>query len=203
MDNEKALIEAAKTEDIAAIRALLGSGADINCADEQGWTPLKFAAGKGNLEIVRLLVESGADIFKAGRDMRTPYMVALAAGRVSVAKYLQAAENDYAGEKPSYPERKYCKAYHLADLRKYPRWNESRINWKDKKENGNGGMGDALADDQVVFIHQDFTVTESMWRDENIIFNAVDTDWKKFCTDVLKFSVPDALSLVTTNEEKA
>src|SRR5689334_1641692 len=127
------LINAVKEGDAAAVRAVIASGADVNQQDEQGWTPLNWAAGKGDLEVVRLLAEHGADVFKVGRDQRTPYMIALAAGRVEVAKFLREAEDHYAGQKPTQPPRSYCKAYYLKDLRQYPNWSESKINWKEGK----------------------------------------------------------------------
>ncbi|HKP87266.1 MAG TPA: ankyrin repeat domain-containing protein [Blastocatellia bacterium] len=194
------LIDAVKANDYAEAEALIKGGADVNQQDEQGWTPLNFAAGKGDLAMCKLLVENGADIFKVGRDQRTPYLIALAAGRVSVVKYLKEAEGNYPGEKPLSPQRKYCKAYLLGELRKYPAWREGRINWKEKA-NGNGGPDEApFPDDKIVFIQQDFTVTESMWHNENVIFNQVDPDWEEFCANTLKFKVPDDLDLIVSNE---
>ena len=208
--NDLGLIEAVKAGDLARVQALIDTGVDLNQQEEQGWTPLNFAAGKGNLPIVQLLVQRGADIFKVGRDLRTPYMIALAAGRVPVVKYLREMEDRYPGEKPVRPERKYCKAYHLGDLRAYPPWTESRLNWKDKKPDGStsngkssdndGSAEEGFADDKVVFIHQDFTVTESMWHNENVLFNRIDAAWKEFCANSLRFKVPDDLDLIVPNE---
>ena len=179
------------------------NGADVNQQDEQGWTPLNFAAGKGDLSLTKLLVEKGADVFKVGRDRRTPYMIALAAGRVSVVKYLSEVEDQLTGTVRTRQERKYCKAYHLGDLRKYARWSESRINWKkSERSNGesNGNGSEPLTDDKVVFIHQDFTVTESAWHNENVIFNSVDSGWEEFCVNSLAFRVPTDLDLIVPNE---
>lgn len=200
--NDLSLIEAVKNGDYAEAEKLIRDGAEVNQQDEQGWTPLNFAAGKGDLSIVKLLVENGAEIFKVGRDRRTPYMIALAAGRVSVVKYLREMEDNYPGEKPQRPQRKYCKAYHLQDLREYPAWSEGRINWKKKKDDNNGdGDGDEpFPGDKVVFIHQDLTVTESVWHNENVIFNQVDSAWSDFCSDALRFKVPDDLDLIVPNE---
>jgi hypothetical protein len=199
--SDLSLIEAVKNRDHEKVQSLIKSGADVNQQDEQGWTPLNFAAGKGDLSLVKALVENGADIFKVGRDRRTPYMIALAAGRVSVVKYLREMEDQYPGEKPPRPERKYCKAYHLGDLRQYPGWSESRINWK-KKDNGKNGESadEAFTDDKVVFIHQDLMVTESVWHNENVIFNQADPAWGDFCANTLKFKVPDDLDLIVPNE---
>lgn len=197
--SDLALIEAVKDRQFAEVTKLINSGADINQQDEQGWTPLNFAAGKGDVSLIKLLVENGADIFKVGRDRRTPYMIALAAGRVAAVKYLREAEDNYSGEKPARPQRKYCKAYHLSELRRYPAWSENRINWN-KKENGDGGGAAPFTEDKIVFIHQDLTVTESMWPDENVIFNSVNEEWGNFCTSSLHFSVPDDLDLIASNE---
>jgi hypothetical protein len=198
------LIEAAKSGDYAKAAKLIENGADVHQQGEQEWTPLNFASGRGDLVMVKLLIENGADIFKVGRDLRTPYMIALAAGRVSVVKYLREMEDQYTGEKPARPERKYCKAYHLGDLRKYPMWTESRINWKEKKGDNNGDTDSGpFIDEKIVFIHQDFTVTESMWHDANVIFNGIESSWKEYCADSLKFKVPDDLDLIVPNETNA
>jgi ankyrin repeat protein len=201
--NDTKLIDAVKAGDYDEADRLVKTGADVNQQNDQGWTPLNFAAGKGELPLVRLLVENGADIFKVGRDRRTPYEIALAAGRVSVVKYLREIEDQSPREKPLRPERKYCKAYYLRDLKNYSEWNESRINWKKKVNDngdGNGHPNDSFPDDKVVFIHQDFTVTESAWHNENVIFNQTNTGWKEFCATTLKFKVPDDLDLIAPNE---
>ncbi|HZS44120.1 MAG TPA: ankyrin repeat domain-containing protein [Blastocatellia bacterium] len=196
------LIEAVKSGQLSEIRQLIESGADVNQPGEQGWTPLNWAAGRGDLEAVRLLVENGADIFKVGRDQRTPYLIALAAGHAEVVIYLRKAEDNVEGDKPVRPERKYCKAYYLKDLRQFPNWSESRINWKEKKQTGKTAdrrnESPVSPDKEIAFLHQDYTVTQSMWHDESIIFNEVTSEWKEFCTSVLKFRVPDDLDLIVS-----
>lgn len=127
-------------------------------------------------------------------------MIALAAGRVAVVKYLREVEANYTGEKPERPQRKYCKAYALADLRKYPAWSESRINWKARAGEDNGQAENSHNDDKIVFLHHDLTVTESMWQNENVIFNLVDPAWEEFCTNSLNFKVPDDLDLIAPGE---
>lgn len=198
--NDVKLIDAVKSGNYATAQELINGGADVNQQDEQGWTPLNFAAGKGDLSMVRLLVENGADIFKVGRDRRTPYKIALAAGRVSVVKYLREREDEYPGEKPPRSAQKYCKAYRLGDLRRYHAWSEGRVNWKNNKDNGDGNAGDPFPDDKLIFIHQDFTVTEAVYHDENVIFDSVDSAWREFCTESLNFRVPDDLDLIIPSE---
>ena len=198
------LIEAAKSGDVGEVEKLLNSGVDANHCDEQGWTALNFAAGKGDLNMVKLLVERGADPFKVGRDNRTPYMIALAAGRVNVVRYLREAEDRIDPEKARTfrPERIYCKAYHLKDLRQFPGWSESRINWKQKGDLKEEASDEGeFPDEKVVFIHQDFTVTESVWHNERVIFNQVSENWSEFCSSSLGFSVPSDLDLIVANSD--
>lgn len=199
---DRALIEAVRASDISAAEEALDSGSDVNQTDEQGWTPLNFAAGKGDFAIVKLLLAGGADIFKTGRDNRTPCMIALAAGRIEVAKYLIEVEDKIDAERAGalMPERKYCKAYYLRDLRKFPSWSETRIDWWEKKDHKDEQQPPKqLADDDIVFIHQDLRVTESMWHDENIVFDRVDPEWRAFCSSNLRFEVPSDLELATTH----
>lgn len=182
------LIEAVKAGDLATAEALLASGADIHQQDEQGWTPLNWAAGKGDVAMVESLLKHGADIFTVGRDQRTPYMIALAAARVAVARLLREAEDKVGGAKSqSQPPRKYCKAYYLKDLRAFSGWSESQTE---------DGEVHTISDNDVVFLHQDLSVTTSMWHNENVLFNQRTPEWEDFCTAVLQFKVPDDFDLI-------
>lgn len=191
------LIEAVRAGEVNTVKELLDGGADVNEPGEQGWTPLNWAAGKGNLELVTLLVEKGADVFKVGRDQRTPQMIALAAGRADVVRYLREAEDRVEGDKPARPQRKYCKAYHMSDFRQFGGWSENRINWKKSADDAE------FADDDVVFLHEDYTVTQSIWSNENVIYNDVTPEWQDFCNTVLEFKVPDDLDLIVAASSAA
>ncbi|HEX8139756.1 MAG TPA: ankyrin repeat domain-containing protein [Pyrinomonadaceae bacterium] len=180
-----ALIEAVKAGEYAKAEALIAGGAEVNEQDEQGWTALNFAAGRGHLALVKLLLKNGADLFKVGEDGRTPYMIALAAGHISVVKYLREVEEASIVERPEQRlPRPYCRAYMLSELKGYSGWDETRADWNEK----------------VVFIHEDFTVTKSMWQNENVIFKSLDAAWKEFCMDSLKFKAPEDLDLIEPRE---
>merc|ERR1712226_1588214 len=43
------------------VRWLVGVGANVNVRDTEGWSPLHWAAYRGNMELVQELVEGGAD----------------------------------------------------------------------------------------------------------------------------------------------
>jgi hypothetical protein len=202
---EVQLIDAVKAENSVSASELIRSGVDINQHDEHGWTPLNWAAGKGSLELVKLLVSQGANLFQVGRDQRTPYMIALAAGHAEVAKYLRQMEDQAEGEKPIRPERKYCKAYYMKDFRGYHKWAENKIVQGDHSQDHrtNGGQVEAQTptENEIGFLHQDYTVTQSMWHNENVIFSQVTNEWKDYCNAILKFKVPDDLDLIVTAKQ--
>ena len=56
------LIEATQAGDVATVKALLDRGANPNCADEHGLTPLSLATSDGNRELVITLIAAGADV---------------------------------------------------------------------------------------------------------------------------------------------
>jgi ankyrin repeat protein len=190
-------IEAIKSGNRTSVEQMLQSDADLNQQDKQGWTPLNWAAGTGNLEIVELLLEHGADPLAVGRDLRTPQMVALAAGHAEVVKRLRRAEAEANGEKAESSDRKYCAAYHIGELRRYSGWTENKLAAGNAEAaDDQSGEAQGLTDDDVVFLHQDYTVTRSMWAGEDIIFDNVTEQWKDFCNNKLSFAVPDSLDLI-------
>jgi len=192
------LIEAVKANNLAAVERLIQSGADLNQQDEHGWTPLNWAAGKGDIETIRLLIEKGADVFKVGADQRTPYLIALAAGHAEAVELLREAEEKTVDSRSSRTEKKYCKAYYLSALRGFPDWTESKINWKEKTDQSGAEENRGFSEDDIIFIHQDFTVTQSIWHNENVIFDQVTPEWKEFCSGALKFKAPDDLDLIVS-----
>jgi len=186
------LIEAARIGQLAVADEVLQSGSNINEGDEQGWTAIKFAAGRGDLPMVKLLVQSGADISSSGRDQRSPYMVALAAGHLEAAKFLREAGGTT--ETPGQVQRSYCRAYYLGKLRKFPGWHENVI--EEKNENGEGRGPQPLRDDSIVYLHQDYSVTSSMWHGERVVFNEINESWLEFCRTLLNFNASDDLDVI-------
>jgi hypothetical protein len=83
------------------------------------------------------------------------------------------------------PVKKYCKSYLLGDLRKFPGWSAGA----DPEER-------ELADDQVVFVCDEFTVLISpVGKDKDKrLFTAATPEWREFCTTALKFEIPEDLA---------
>ncbi len=93
--SESPVAEAAKRDDIEAIRALLADGADVNAAHGDGMTGLHWAALNGNAEIARLLIDAGAALEAATRlGAHTPLHVAAKEGQGEVVAILVEAGAD-------------------------------------------------------------------------------------------------------------
>lgn len=182
MDAEKKVIAAAQQGDVHALQALAAGGADVNERDEQGWTALHWSAGKGDVATVSLLLEHQADVTLTGRDNRTPLMVARAAGQPDAVSILTAAEKARGVWKDPRVSKPYCKAYYGRDLARYPQW---------PKASGQGnGAEQAVESDSILYVHQDLTVTKSVWPGENVVFKTVTPEWIQFCESELKFEIP-------------
>ena len=75
----------------------------------------------------------------------------------------------------------YCKAFRVRDLTSYPGWT---------KGNRNGAL---LEPHEIVFLHDDFTVTRGSTHGAEVVFDQVTPEWIAFCCDVLAFVVPPEL----------
>lgn len=78
--------------------------------------------------------------------------------------------------------RKYCKAYHLRDLRQFRGWKEAHAE-----------SAEELSEDTIVYLWDDFTVVKSPIHQESVLFEEVTPEWQEFCAQVLKFEIPEDL----------
>jgi len=76
----------------------------------------------------------------------------------------------------------YCKAYYLRDLRQFPGWALTCA--EGARE---------LADTDIVYLWDDFTVVRSPVQSGGILFDAITPEWQAFCTQVLGFEIPEDL----------
>jgi ankyrin repeat protein len=180
------MLDALQQGDVPAFRRLLDEVDDVNRIDEQGWTLLNWAAGRGNVELARLLIAKGADVFTRGRDNRTPYLIALAAGHVEMVRYLAELEEQRGGDTEQISSRQgarraFCKAYPLGRLRAFTAWTEADRD---------------APDDRVVFLHHDYSVTGSVTHGQAVVFDAASAEWQAFCADHLGFRIPTDIDLL-------
>mmetsp|Transcript_35081 Transcript_35081/g.79858 ORF Transcript_35081/g.79858 Transcript_35081/m.79858 type:complete len:161 (+) Transcript_35081:70-552(+) len=90
------LLKAVQSANLVEVNRLIGNGADVHEEDEDGDTPLHFAAGNGLSEVVHLLLEMRADITARNKNNNgmTPLHLAAEYDHLEVARALLDARAD-------------------------------------------------------------------------------------------------------------
>ena len=92
ISNVTALNVAAQWDQAPVIMELVKAGADVNIADDQGCTPISYAAERGYDDCVAFLVAYDADINIADKAGNTPMKLALKNDHEKVVKLLKYVE---------------------------------------------------------------------------------------------------------------
>lgn len=88
---------------------------------------------------------------------------------------------------------KYCKAYQITRFREFGEWSENGQNARKEKRQVDGKEANVtrdLTDQDFLYLQENFVVTDGIFIDENIIFDAVTVEWIDFCRQTLGFEVP-------------
>ena len=88
---------------------------------------------------------------------------------------------------------RYCKSYPLSRLRQFAGWHEKTENARKIRKEVDGEIAEVprqLTDEDYVYLHGDFTVTDGIFIDENIIFEEVTPEWKEFCSHLADGAPP-------------
>lgn len=88
---------------------------------------------------------------------------------------------------------KYCKAYLAKQFREYPSWSENAANVRKEKKEVNGKEVEVdrqLDDESILYLQENYVVTDGIFKDENIIFDNVTDEWKEYCHGTLAFEIP-------------
>jgi hypothetical protein len=88
---------------------------------------------------------------------------------------------------------KYCRAFPLHQLRQFPGWTEKAENARRIRREVDGEIVEEpreLTDEDYVYLQKNFTITDGIFVDENIIFNDVTPEWIEFCQTVLGIRNP-------------
>jgi hypothetical protein len=86
----------------------------------------------------------------------------------------------------------YCKAYQLSQLRAYSKWSENAAAARQvASADGSGNAPRALSDSDIVYVQENHVVTDGIFKDENVLFDAVDAEWIAFCEGRLGFAIPE------------
>jgi ankyrin repeat protein len=94
------LIEAVTRQDHAAVRRLLGEGADVNARQGDGATALHWAVHLGDVDTVGLLVAAGAEAGAANDLGVTPLLLASTNGNTAIVQALLDGGADPDGGRP-------------------------------------------------------------------------------------------------------
>jgi hypothetical protein len=87
----------------------------------------------------------------------------------------------------------YCKAYPVGMFRKYERWSEKPENIRKEQRMVDGRIEEIeriLGDEDILYLQENFVVTDGIFLNENIIFDKVDIAWQEYCKSALNFEVP-------------
>lgn len=88
---------------------------------------------------------------------------------------------------------KYCKSFQLDRFRQFPEWTENLKNARKIRQEIDGATVEVereLSGADYLYLQENFTVTDSIFIDENIIFCNVTADWVDFCVNVLGVEFP-------------
>jgi hypothetical protein len=89
---------------------------------------------------------------------------------------------------------KYCRAYPITRFREYKEWNEKSENVRRERKVVAGKEVEVklvLSDEDHLYLHKNYVVTDGVFKDENIIFDDVTSEWREFCTHTLNFEILD------------
>jgi hypothetical protein len=87
---------------------------------------------------------------------------------------------------------KYCKAYLVKQLRSFEHWREKSENAQHVKEVVDGHeiiKTRSLTDDDVLYLQENYIVTDGIFKDTNIIFDEVTPEWIEYCQNELVFAL--------------
>ena len=77
----------------------------------------------------------------------------------------------------------YCKAYQLQDLSSFDQWPKTIETLK----NQSSELPPQLTSETIVYLQENYVVTQSIFKERDIIFDQVTPEWKTFCQEVLDF----------------
>jgi hypothetical protein len=81
----------------------------------------------------------------------------------------------------------YCRAYHARDFAAFSGWRPSPA---ELRPGAAGEARTALAEGDLLYLQEDFSVTDGIFLDEHVVFADAGPEWRAFCTGVLGFAPP-------------
>ena len=100
----RALFYAIEKSNLVYAQKVLSMNFDANLLHENGYTPLAYAAMKGNPQMVELFLRNGADPSQTTKEGDTPVELALRMGHNEVADFLKRARQELDARRAAPPE---------------------------------------------------------------------------------------------------
>ena len=89
----------------------------------------------------------------------------------------------------------YCKAHHVSCFRKFARWKETTNDLRGETKYVDGKEllepRTSLEGHDILYLQENYVVTDGIFKDEHIIYEEITDDWKEFCSKELGFEIPD------------
>jgi hypothetical protein len=88
---------------------------------------------------------------------------------------------------------RYCKAYPITRFREFNGWTEAAENTRKEKQTVDDKEVEApriLADADHLYLQEDYTVTDGVFLEENVVFSNLTPEWREFCDNTLQFAIP-------------
>ncbi|MBD2533806.1 hypothetical protein H6G97_31330 [Nostoc flagelliforme FACHB-838] len=87
---------------------------------------------------------------------------------------------------------KYCKAYLVQELCQFLNW-DTQVDYLKKESQYIDGKEvqyeRKLTDEDVVYLQENYVVTDGIFFDDHIVYNNITPEWQAFCKTVLQFDV--------------
>jgi hypothetical protein len=87
---------------------------------------------------------------------------------------------------------RYCKAYPISRLQNFSEFSMNTENLRTETRQIDGKFVDVrrgLAENDFLYLQENYVVTDGIFLDENIIFEDVTPEWIEFCKNDLKFAI--------------
>lgn len=97
---------------------------------------------------------------------------------------------------------RYCKAYTLGTLREFSGWKDKRESAliERRQEDAKEAEGKReFTDSDILYLQEDFVVTDGIFIDEGVVFDQVSPEWIEFCKSELNFEVPTSEASASTS----
>jgi hypothetical protein len=88
----------------------------------------------------------------------------------------------------------YCKAYPIEKFRQFSGWIENSQNLRKEKNQIEGKEEETqreLTGHDFLYLQDNFTVTDGIFVNQDVIFDQVTPEWIDYCKNVLQFEIPE------------